>query len=190
MKRFLKLCGVALAVSLCFSATAGAEGSKEGAKKKAVTLKLANYFAENHPQNIALNSKFKPILEESTKGAIKVEIYPNNQLGAEKEFIEGTKLGSIEMGIIGVMLSEKYPILKVAEFPYLFDNVDIGYKLLNDNIDELTADLLKGDGLRALGVSVNGVRAISNSRRPINSPADCKGLKLPHAAGQPVRRHG
>ncbi len=155
-----------------------AGGGTDGSAKKSVTLKLANYFAESHPQNLALNSTFKPMVEKGTNGGVKVELYPNNQLGAEKEFIEGTKLGSIEMGIIGVMLSEKYPILKVAEFPYLFDNVDIGYKILNENVDELTADLLKGDGLRALGVSVNGVRAISNSKRPINTPEDCKGIKL------------
>lgn len=176
MKKILKLALLLSAVVSSVSVWAG--GSGESGAKKPVTLKLANYFAESHPQNIALNSKFKPLLENATKGGIKVELYPNNQLGAEKEFIEGTKLGSIEMGIIGVMLSEKYPVLKVAEFPYLFDNVDIGYKILNENLDEISSDLLKGDGLRALGVSVNGVRAISNSKRPINTPEDCKGIKL------------
>jgi len=146
--------------------------------EKTVTLKLANYFAESHPQNIALMKVFKPMVESGSKGTIKVEIYPNNQLGAEKEFIEQVKLGSVEMVIMGVMLSEKFPILKVGEFPYLFNNVDTGYKLLNANIDEISADPLKVDGLRILGVTVNGVRAISNSKRPINTPQDCKGIKL------------
>ena len=178
MKTVSKIVSLILTLGLCLSVAVWAGGSKEGAAKKPTTLKLANYFADVHPQNISLTKVFKPKVEEGSKGTIKVELYPNNQLGAEKEFIEGTKLGSIEMGIIGVMLSEKYPILKVAEFPYLFDNVDLGFKLLNENLEELTADLLKGDGLRALGVSVNGVRAISNSKRPINTPEDCKGIKL------------
>jgi tripartite ATP-independent transporter DctP family solute receptor len=178
MKTVSKLISLILILSLYLTIAVWAGGSKESAVKKPVTLKLANYFAESHPQNVSLTKVFKPMVEEGSKGSIKVELYPNNQLGAEKEFIEGTKLGSIEMSIIGVMLSEKYPILKVAEFPYLFDNVDVGFKLLNENLDELTADLLKGEGLRARGVSVNGVRAISNSKRPINTPEDCKGIKL------------
>jgi len=146
--------------------------------EKPVTLKLANYFAESHPQNVALYKVFKPMVESGSKGSIKVEIYPNNQLGAEKEFIEQVKLGSVEMVVMGVMLSEKFPILKVGEFPYLFNNVDTGYKLLNANLDEISADVLKVDGLRILGVTVNGVRAISNSKRPINTPQDTKGIKL------------
>jgi tripartite ATP-independent transporter DctP family solute receptor len=158
--------------------SAAGSSEKAGSAKQPVTLKLANYFADIHPQNIALKSKFIPMVESGTKGGVKVELYPNNQLGAEKEFIEGTKLGSIEMCISGIMLSEKYPVLKVAEFPYLFDSIDNGYKLLNEYMDEITADLLKGEGLRSLGISVNGVRAISNSKRPINTVEDCKGIKL------------
>jgi tripartite ATP-independent transporter DctP family solute receptor len=145
---------------------------------KQVTIKLANYFAISHPQNIALEKAFKPTLESGSKGSLTVNFYPDNQLGSEKEFIDGIRLGSIQMGIIGIMLGEKYPTMKLGEFPYLFDNVDLGYKILNEHLDELTGDLLKGEGMRALGVTVNGVRAISNSKRPINSPADAKGIKL------------
>jgi len=168
-KRYLVSVLCALSVGICSSAW-GAE--------KQVTIKLANYFATSHPQNIALEKAFKPLLESGSKGSLTVNFYPDNQLGSEKEFIDGIRLGSIQMGIIGIMLGEKYPMLKLAEFPYLFDNIDIGYKLLNENINELTSDLLKGEGMRALGISVNGVRAISNSKHPINSPADAKGIKL------------
>lgn len=159
------------------SAASSAPASSSAAGGKQVVLKLANYYAESHPQNVALKEKFKPMLEKAANGTIKVELYPNNQLGAEKEFTEGVKAGTIEMGILGTLMSDKYQILKVAEFPFLFDNVDQGYKILSDNLPEITKDMSK-EGIKVLGVSVNGVRAVSNSKKPVNSLDDMKGMKM------------
>lgn len=160
-------------------ASAGGKEVKNEPTKKQITLKIANYYAESHPQNIALKEVFKPMVEKGSDGVIKVEIYPNNQLGAEKEFIEGTKLGSIEMNLMGVLLSEQFPKLKVMEFPFLFDSPEQGYKILSDEkISSEVTEGLSSAGLKVLGYSVNGVRAISNSKRAINSVEDCKGIKL------------
>ncbi|MDK2933483.1 MAG: TRAP-type transport system periplasmic protein [Clostridiales bacterium] len=198
MKNFKKILSVFIVLCLTALLFAGCAGSKNDntaspgnnqstqkvdekpdTSKKKIVLKIANYFAESHPQNIALKEVFKPMVEKETNGAIEVQIYPNNQLGAEKEFIDGTKAGSIEMNIMGLMLSSQFPNLKVMEFPYLFDNPDQGYEILNDHIfDDVTKGLPEKAGLRILGFNINGVRAISNSKRPINSLEDCQGLKL------------
>ena len=146
---------------------------KKRPAKKGKTLKIANYFAETHPQNIALRETFKPMIESESKGEINVEIYPNNQLGAEKEFIEGTKLGTIEMCVMGMLLAENYPKLKLVEFPYIFENIDKGFTLLNGEIGaELTDGIAAKEHIRALAWNVNGIRAVSNSKRPINTVAD------------------
>ena len=190
MKGIKKLVSAGLILGLCLAfvacggkqegatAAKGAEAKKE-APKKTVTIKIANYYAEAHPQNIALRDVFKPMIEKDSNGGLAVEIYPNNQLGAEKEFIEGTKLGTIEMSVMGMLLADKYPRMKLVEFPYIFDNVDKGFKLLNGEIGaEITDGLTAKDGIRALAWDVNGVRAVSNSKKPINTLADCKDIKL------------
>jgi len=191
MKSLKKTLSVTLIASLTAALLAGCSGNSKPADPvsgsapasssasggKQVVLKVANYYAESHPQNIILKEKFKPMLEEATNGSIKVELYPNNQLGAEKEFTEGVKAGTIEMGILGTLMSDKYPVLKVAELPFLFDNVDQGYKILNDNLAEITKDMAN-EGMTILGISVNGVRAVSNSKKPIYNAEDMKGMKM------------
>ncbi|WHH57686.1 TRAP transporter substrate-binding protein [Petroclostridium sp. X23] len=196
MKRFKKLISLTVILGLLVTLFAGCGGQqsapapsggneskteepKKEESQKQVTLKIANYYAETHPQNIALKEVFKPMIEKESNGTIKVEIYPNNQLGAEKEFIEGTKMGTIEMNLMGVLLSEQFPKLKVMEFPFLFDSPEQGYKILSD--EKISAEVTEGlstVGLKVLGYSVNGVRAVSNSKHPINSVEDCKGIKL------------
>lgn len=181
---------------LSFSVLAGCSGNSGGSSStsastgssavsssvsnaNAIPIKVANYFAEGHPINVALEEVFKPMIEEKTDGRYVVEIYPNNVLGAEKEFMEAVKLGTVEVGIAGVILSEQFPKLKVINFPWVFDDLEQAYNVLND--PEISAEIYDGidsAGIVGRGMVVNGVRAISNSKRPINTLEDCNGLKL------------
>lgn len=158
--------------------SANATAEKKEAAKKQIIIKFANYFPEAHPQNVALKEVFKPMVEKESNGDIKVEIYPNNQLGAEKEFSEGTMMGTVEMSLMGQLMADRYPRLMLCEFPYIFDDLDKGFKLLNSEVGaEITDGMIK-DGIRPLAWDVNGVRAVSNSKKPINTIADCKDIKL------------
>ena len=80
----------------------GLENSQNGAVQTeavnpdAVPIKIANFFADNHPINLALQSVFKPMLEEKTQGRYTVEIYSNSVLGGEKEITEAAKMGTVE----------------------------------------------------------------------------------------------
>lgn len=167
-------------VSLAGCGKSASEGNKEskGSKPEARVIKVANYFPPTHPQNIALREKFKPFLEEKTNGAFKVEIYDNNQLGSEKEFINGVSMGTIEMAIAGLLQAEMLPRLKIPEFPYLFRDYDHAMKVLNGPIgEEITKGMIE-KGTRPLAWSVNGLRAISNSKHPIKSLKDTRDIKL------------
>lgn len=189
-KRLLALLtGAVLLVSLiagCSSptTTAGtsspAGGTTPPAKaEKATVIKIAHYFADTHPNEIALLTVFKPMIEKNSNGRFVVETYPNNTLGAEKEFTEATRLGTVEACIASQMVSNQFPIIKVANFPWIFDDLEKGWKTLNsDEIRDEMFKKLEGSGLMGQAFVVNGIRAISNSVRPINSLADCKGLKL------------
>jgi tripartite ATP-independent transporter DctP family solute receptor len=176
---------LALIVLVVSLAGCGAPKSQQGSgdaspepATQAKVVKIANYFPPEHPQNVALREKFKPLLEEKTNGAFKVEIYDNNQLGSEKEVIDGVRMGTIEMAIVGLLQADQFPKLKIPEMPYLFRDYDHAMKVLNGPIGkELTEGLIEA-GDRPLAWNVNGMRVVSNSKHPINSINDTKDIKL------------
>lgn len=175
-----RLTALALAVTFVM-ALAGCGGDSKPAPAAAPqpkVIKIANYFPPAHPQNIALREKFKPLLEEKTKGAFKVEIYDNNQLGSEKDFINGVSMGTIEMCVAGLLQAEMLPRLKIPEFPYLFRDFDHAMKVLNGPIGEEISKGMIEKGTRPLAWNVNGFRVISNSKHPIKSLADTRDIKL------------
>ncbi|WHY68850.1 TRAP transporter substrate-binding protein [Neobacillus sp. SuZ13] len=177
-----KFFGIASSITLVGAlllAGCGSQGEKtsgSGVEKK--TIKVANYFAEDHPQNIALKEKFKKIVEKESHGELEVQIFANSTLGAEKEFYDGVRNGTIEMGIPGLIMQSDIPKMGVPEWPFLFRDFDHVKKVLNGPIgEELTADLDPKHGVTPLAWSANGFRMFS-SNRPIKSMKDFKGLRL------------
>ncbi|MDR1625933.1 MAG: TRAP transporter substrate-binding protein [Spirochaetia bacterium] len=173
MKRILSL-SLCLLLTAGFSAFAG--GGTEGGSGKSV-IKVASYFADSHPASIVMAGTFKPMVEKNSGGAITVELYPNNMLGAEAEFIDGIKMGNVEMGLLGTMLGSQFPALMCIEFPSLFGSAQEASDILNTMVDQICAGM-DAVNIKGLGISINGVRAVSNSVRPINSFEDMRGLKL------------
>lgn len=170
-------CSSAPAAPSAPAASGGAAAPAPAAN--ATVIKIAHYFADTHPNEIALLNVFKPQIEKNSNGRFVVETYPNNTLGAEKEFTEATRLGTVEACLASQMISNQFPIIKVANFPWIFDDVELGWKIMNsDDIRNEIFTKIADSGLIGQAFVVNGVRAISNSVRPINSLADCKGLKL------------
>jgi TRAP-type transport system periplasmic protein len=180
-KLFSVATGVILSASLLLSACGGTtekSSSKEGSDDPAKTIKVANYFAEDHPQNIALREKFKKIVEEESKGSLKVQIFPNSTLGAEKEFYDGVRNGTIEMGIPGLIMQADIPKMAVPEWPFLFKDFDHVKAVLDGKIgDELTEDLEKVHGVKPLAWSANGFRMFSSNKK-IESMDDFDGLRI------------
>ncbi|GAB6180021.1 TRAP transporter substrate-binding protein [Desulfotomaculum defluvii] len=159
----------------------GGEEKKDAASSeqgKTITLKVAHYFAEEHPQNIALKEKFKPMVEAESNGQIKVEIYPNATLGSEEQFIDGTKNGSVEMCVTGGLIAKDLPMVGLTEMPLLFRDYAHAQKVLNG---ELGKEIVKGMeekmGTRTLAWTANGFRVVS-SNKAIETFEDIKGLRL------------
>lgn len=179
MKRaFIVLTMLVMVLALGLSACSSNKEATGKQEENVITLKVANYFAEDHPQNVALREVFKPMVEEKSKGKLKVQIYPNSQLGAEQEFTTGVRNGTIEMGIPGMILQTIVPKLKVTEMPFLFRDYAHAKKVLNGPIGgELVAELPEKAGVRALAWSANGFRVVS-SNRLIDSFDDFKGFRL------------
>ncbi|MBM7573587.1 TRAP transporter substrate-binding protein [Aquibacillus albus] len=175
------LMALLLLVAACGQNEEGTEDNEEGndtaANDQEITIKVANYFAEDHPQNIALKEKFKPLVEENTDGQVTVEIYPNNELGDESQFTSGVRNGTIEMAIVGMGLQTANPKIGAVEWPFLFNDYEHANSLLNGEIGEEIEPLFRELGTEPLAWTANGFRVVS-SDKPVKSMEDFEGLRL------------
>ena len=128
-------------------------------------------------------------LEAATNGRISIQMYPSMQLGGEKEMIEQAQVGALAIARISVgPMGPLVPELNVFNLPFMFrDNAHmekvidgpIGDEMLKKISDHPTA------GLIGLAWMNGGSRNIYNSKRPIKTPDDLKGLKI-RMMGNPI----
>jgi tripartite ATP-independent transporter DctP family solute receptor len=117
--------------------------------------------------------------EELSRGRLKVQIFANAQLGNDRDMIEGMQLGSIDMaspstGAMGAVV----PAATVLDLPYIFDDHQHAYRVLDGPVGEQVAKLFDGKGFRPLGYWEIGFRHLTNNVRPARTPQDVRGLKL------------
>ncbi len=149
------------------------------ADAKSLEFKLAHVGSMQHQYQLA-SAYFKNLVEQRSKGEIKVNIFPQAQLGSEREEIEGVRMGTIEMAVVaaGGALPGWVPELQVLGIPYLFQNRKQAYAVLDGPIGEELSGLIQKKGFYNLGFWEVGFRNFTNNTRPIKTPADMKGLKI------------
>ena len=156
----------------------GTQEDASGGVAGTTTIKLANFYAPSHPVNVALRETFVPMVEEMSEGRYVVEVYDSSTLGAERELTEGVRLGTIEMGVAGGLLSESYPVLKVLKLPFMFDDYDHVWRVFDGPLGEQFEEAFEEADLKVLSWIGNGFRVFSNSVRPIETLADAEGIKM------------
>jgi tripartite ATP-independent transporter DctP family solute receptor len=118
-------------------------------------------------------------LAQHTQGRIQIEQFPDASLGGEVEMLKGVQLGAIDLAIItGAPLPNILPEAGIFNIPFLFENLAHAHAVLDGPIGLSYLRLLSGKDLVALAWGENGMRHITNSKRPISSPADLKGMTL------------
>jgi len=149
-----------------------------GAMAQDVTLRLAHFAAESHPGHIAA-TQFADNVAERTNGHVKIELYPANQLGSPPEQLEQTILGAIDMNLPTHGGLDKYErAFGTVMTPFAFSSYEHAHEVLDGPFTDWTAPLLEKQGLVMLSHWEYGFRNITNSKHPINSPDDVKGLKV------------
>ena len=143
-----------------------------------ITFRVATESAPGADQHLLI-SKFKELAEAQSKGEITVEIFHSGQLGSQKQMQEQTQLGTIQMVTVASGMPELEAKYGVFDFPFLFQNRAHAYKVMDGDVGKSLAEgLLKGRGMRVLACGELGFRQITNSKRPILSADDLKGLKI------------
>lgn len=142
-------------------------------------IKLGTTGNEEHQSTIAANF-FKEKVEELTNGAVTVEIYPNSQLGSEREMAEGVKLGTLEMTIVTTdgTLPAWVPETQVLSIPYLLTSKEVAYEVLDNTLQPYFAPLFEAQGFKHLAFCELGFRHFTTNKREITCAADMKGQSI------------
>lgn len=139
-------------------------------------------FAHTQPPSDthhAAAEHFAERVSELTDGQLTVTVHPAGELGSDPSILEGVRLGTIDIGQTGNPFYTRFePKLNVLDLPYLFDDYDHAYKVIDGEIGaQLLAELEK-HRMKGLAFWEIGFRKVSNSVRPVRTPADLSGLKI------------
>jgi len=144
----------------------------------ATTIKLAYVAQPTNPYHPAMEFFAKKVQEKS-KGALEVKLFHSQQLGGERDYVEGLQLGTLEMaGVANAVLGAFEPRVQLFDLPFLFRSSEHLDKVLDGPIGQEVAALFPPKGIRILGYTDMGARYIHNSKRMIRTPEDMKGLKF------------
>lgn len=142
------------------------------------TIKIAHGLDSNHPVHLAMLKMGKD-LDSLSKGSLKVRIYPNQQLGSERECLELLQLGALDMTKVSVGVFENFaPNTRILGLPYLFRDKGHTFNVLDGPIGQRL--LNEGEKYRLKGLCFYdaGSRSFYTKDRPIKTPDDLKGLKI------------
>lgn len=164
--------------SLVATAFALASLSSTAAFAQTITFRSADIHPDGYPTVEAVKYMGQ-LLEERSTGRLKIQVFPSSQLGQEKDTIEQTRFGVIDMDRINMApFNNLIPETFVPALPFIFKSVDQMRKVMDGPIGDEILAAFTPHGLVALAFYDSGARSFYNSRHAINSPADMKGMKI------------
>ncbi len=160
-----------LAVSFMLTAAPGT------ALAKTYVFKYANTQSDSHPRSQSMVF-FKNMLEKASNGRISVELYFSGVLGKEAEVLEMVKMGTVQ-GSRGGLFERANKKYLMYTLPFLFENADKVVAVMRSDLGKAInkGAMANGIYIPATGVA-GGMRNITNSKRPIATVGDLKGLKM------------
>ncbi len=124
---------------------------------------------------------FKNLVESGTNGEVKVEIFPSGQLGKDADVVQMVKTGVIQLGVHSVgAVASVYPMISILDIPFAFPNIAATYAVFDGPFGKKMGDDIEAKtGMKTLGFSDSGgFFQITNSKHPIKTIEDMKGLKI------------
>lgn len=171
-----KLVKVILIAMLAFAFAAC--GPKEVEEDKVYTVKLHHAQLETTAMHKG-SVKFKELVEAGTNGKVKIDIFPNAQLGTDTEAAEYIQTGSIQAGIIPTAkLSGFHAPIQILDLPFLFPNRESLYKTMDDpEFLEKVYKPMEAVGFKGINFWESGFKQFTADRE-IHAPADFTGTKF------------
>lgn len=166
-----------LAVGALVSGLSGPLVPRAEAADLTIKLGWASSAGETDPYAVGARA-FKDAVEKESKGRIEVKLFPNRALGDEKPVLEGMRLGTVEAGIVtNAVVAQIEPAFQINDMPFLYADEAQAQKVLDGPVGDKLRKKLETKGVVVLGFMEGGFRAMINNIRPVNTPADVKGVK-------------
>lgn len=123
---------------------------------------------------------FKSTVESLTGGRLQVNIFPAGQIAPAPQVMEQLRLGSLDMAVVhDGGIAGTYPAFMVFGLPFVWEHQAVAWRVLDGAFGaEMAEDMRRRANIRLLAYADNGVRHFTNSKRPIVTPDDMKGLKI------------
>ena len=147
-------------------------------KRKVKVLYLAHTLPQTHPVHKGILT-FKEVLEKKSEGSLKIKIFPDGQLGSEREVLELLQIGSVAVTkVSAATMSNFVPEYNVLGIPYLFRSKAHQFAVLEGEVGKSILEKGSKFWLRGLCYYDAGSRSFYTSSKPIRTPNDLKGLKI------------
>lgn len=144
------------------------------------SMKFASELVDAHPGIIRTREAAETIRRE-TQGEVDIRIFPNSQLGSAQEMLSQIRNGAVDFyPAAAAGLSALVPVASISSLGFAFTSYDQVWSSLDGKLGTfIRGEIAKTNSIIALDAMWdNGFRQITNSVRPIERPADLKGIKL------------
>lgn len=170
--KLLQTMGIAFMASVAIIATAASLNAAER------TLRSSDTHPDGYPTVEAVKQMGK-LLEEKTGGKLGVEVFHSAQLGQEKDTIEQTQFGVIDLNRVSLgPFNNIIEETQIPSLPYIFRSVDHMHKVMDGPVGQEILDAFAAHDLIGLAFYDGGSRSFYNSEKPVKSMADLKGMKF------------
>lgn len=164
-----------LVTTALFTGCAGGSGPRQ---TDSIRIILGHGAAPGNPRsNAAL--LFEELVEEKSNNTIDIQILGQETVGSDTEMMVSVASGTLDMTINSQGPFSSYvPEAALIGLPFLFENSDHAYAVVDDQVQSYLAESAEEKGFHVLAFWDNGMRDLTNNVRPINSSEDIRGLKI------------
>lgn len=144
-----------------------------------ITIKLGWATADAPQDSFAIAAHaFKGALEREAPGAFDVQLYPNRQIGDEKQLVEGLRLGTVDAAVItNAAYAQIEAAFQLNDLPFLYESELKVFEALDGQVGRQLSDKIEKRGVKILAYLAGGYRHMLNNKRPVRSVADIAGVK-------------
>ncbi len=147
-------------------------------KSDVKVIKLGHGLDASHPVHKAMEFMSEELVKNS-KGKMRIDIYPSQQLGTERECVELLQIGSLGMTKVSASILEGFASsFTVFNLPYVFRNEEHLFSILDGEIGKRILKSSEIKLIRGVCYFDAGSRSFYTKEKPINSPKDLAGLKI------------
>jgi TRAP-type transport system periplasmic protein len=149
------------------------------AQQAEFAYKFANNLPDTHPLNIR-SREMAAAIKTETNGKFDLQIFPNNQLGADTDVLSQLRSGGVEFFTMsGLILATLVPAASINGMGFAFPDYPTVWKAMDGDLGAFVRkEVAKANIVAFEKIWDNGFRQTTSSTKPINGPTDYKGFKI------------